>query len=237
MATSLDLEEQEQLEQLKHFWRTYGNLITWTITLCLAAYAGWMGWQWWQRDQAAKAGGMFSELDRAVQVGDLDRSAKVFADLKERFASTTYAAQGALLTARLQFDKGQVDAAGGTLGWVVEKGADAEYRAVARLRLAGVLLDQKKHDQALAQLAGDLPEAFAALAADRRGDIHLAQARRDEAIAAYQQAYKAMEPTIDYRRIVEAKLISLGAAPDVGASAATGAAAAAAAASAGGAKP
>jgi predicted negative regulator of RcsB-dependent stress response len=234
MATSLDLEEQEQLDQLKHFWRTYGNLITWTITLCLAAYAGWMGWQWWQRDQAAKAGGMFGELDRAVQVGDLGRSAKVFADLQERFPSTTYTAQGALLTARLQFDKGQVDAARGTLGWAAEKGVDAEYRTVAKLRLAGVLMDQKKYDEALAQLAGDVPEAFAALAADRRGDIRLAQGKRDEAIAAYQQAFKAMEPTADYRRLVEAKLISLGAAPTGTASAA---AATAAAASAGGTKP
>ena len=157
MATSLDLEEQEQLDQLKHFWRTYGNLITWTITLCLAAYAGWMGWQWWQRDQAAKAGGMFGELDRAVQVGDLGRSAKVFADLQERFPSTTYTAQGALLTARLQFDKGQVDAARGTLGWAAEKGVDAEYRTVAKLRLAGVLMDQKKYDEAEAVRARYIP--------------------------------------------------------------------------------
>ena len=213
MANSLDLQEQEQLDQLKHFWRTYGNLITWTITLCLAAYAAWMGWQWWQRDQAAKAGGMFGELERAVQVGDLDRSSRVLADLRERFASTTYASQGALLTARLQFDKGQLDAARGTLAWVTEKGSDDAYRTVARLRLAGVLMDQKKYDEALAALPGDAAGAFAGLVADRRGDILLAQGKRDDAVAAYQQAYKVMEPTLEYRRLVEAKLVAQGAAP------------------------
>lgn len=225
MANSLDLEEQEQLDQLKHFWRAYGNLITWTITLALAAYAGWMGWQWWQRDQAAMAGGMFGELDRAVQVADIERSSKVFADLRERFPSTTYAAQAALLTARLQFDKGQMEAARGTLGWVAEKGADVEYRSVARLRLAGVLMDEKKYDDALKQLDGELPPAFAALAADRRGDILLAQGKREAAVGAYQQAYKDMPPTLDYRRLVEAKLISLGAAPvpAAGAASASGA--------------
>lgn len=229
MATSLDLEEQEQLDQLKHFWRTYGNLITWTITLCLAAYAGWMGWQWWQRDQAAKAGGMFGELDRAVQVGDLDRSSKVFGDLRERFPGTTYAAQAALLTARLQADKGQLEAARGTLGWAVEKSGDDEYRSIARLRLAGVLMDEKKFDEALAQLAGGIAEPFAALAADRRGDILMAQGKRDEAVTAYRQAWDGLQVELDYRRLVEAKLVALGAAPAP--------AAAVAAASAGGARP
>ncbi|MCK6425365.1 MAG: tetratricopeptide repeat protein [Burkholderiaceae bacterium] len=231
MATSLDLEEQEQLDQLKHFWRTYGNLITWTITLCLVAYAGWMGWQWWQRDQAAKAGGMFGELDRAVQVGDLERSSKVLADLRERFPSTTYAAQAALLTARLQVDKGQLEAARGTLGWAVEKSADDEYRSIARLRLAGVLMDQKKFDEALAQLGTGIAEPFAALAADRRGDILMAQGKREEAATAYRQAYDALQVELDYRRLVEAKLVALGAAP------APAASASASAASAAGAKP
>lgn len=213
MAHSLDLEEQEQLDQLKHFWRAYGNLITWALTAVLLAYAGWMGWQWWQRDQAGKAGGMFGELDRAVQVGDLDRSARVFGDLRDRFPSTTYAAQGALLTARLQFDKGQADAARTTLAWAADKSGDAEYRAIARLRLAGVLMDQKKYDEALQQLAADVPAAFAALVADRRGDVLLAQDKRDAAVSAYQQAYMDMAPTVEYRRLVEAKLTALGAAP------------------------
>lgn len=219
MAHSLDLEEQEQLDQIKHFWRAYGNLITWLITLVLLAYAGWMGWQWWQRDQAGKAGGMFGELDRAVQVGDLDRSARVFGDLRERFGSTTYAAQGALMTARLQADKGQLDAARSTLAWVADKAGDAEYRSIARLRLAGVLMDQKKYDEALQPLAGDVPAAFAALVADRRGDILLAQGKRDAAVSAYQQAYKDMAPTVEYRRLVEAKLTALGAAPEPAATA------------------
>ncbi len=210
MANSLDLQEQEQLDELKHFWRKYGNLITWTLTLVLAAYAAWMGWQWWQRDQAGKAGGMFSELEKVVQQGDLQRSQQVLADLKDRFGSTTYATQAALLTARLQFDKGQPEAAAQTLTWVVEKGSDSDYRTVARLRLAGLLLDQKKYDVALKQLEGD-SGAFAPLAADRRGDILLAQGKRDDAVTAYRAALDGLEAESEYRRLVEAKLMAQGA--------------------------
>jgi predicted negative regulator of RcsB-dependent stress response len=52
-----------------------------------------------------------------------------------------------------------------------------------------------------------------ALVADRRGDVLLAQGKTAEARAAYQAAYKAMDEKIDYRRLVEAKLTALGAAP------------------------
>jgi predicted negative regulator of RcsB-dependent stress response len=53
MAKHLDLEEQEQLDDLKHFWKSYGNLITWTLIVAFGAYAAWNGWQYWQRTQAA----------------------------------------------------------------------------------------------------------------------------------------------------------------------------------------
>ena len=94
MATQLNLEEQEQLDQIKHFWTKYGNLITWVAILGFGALAAWNGWQWWQRDQAVKASAMFNELDRAVQASDAERSARIFGDLKERYPRTVFAGQG-----------------------------------------------------------------------------------------------------------------------------------------------
>ena len=151
MAT-YDNEQQEQLEQFKHFWKQYGNLITWVLILALGAFAAWNGWNWWQRDQSAKAGAMFEELDRAVLAGDADKAGRVFNDLKERFPRTAFAQQGGLAAARLQFDKGQADAAKATLTWVATQASEPEYRSIARLRLAGLLLDAKQYDEALKQL-------------------------------------------------------------------------------------
>jgi predicted negative regulator of RcsB-dependent stress response len=216
MATHLDLEEQEQLDQLKHFWNRHGNLITGLLLVVLLAYAGWNGWNWWQRDQAVKASGMFEELDRAAKAGDAERTAAIFAGLKDRYPRTAYAQQGGLLAAKLQVDKNKLDDARASLAWVVEHGADSEYQVLARLRLAGLLLDQKKYDEALRQLDGVTAPDFAALIADRRGDVLLAQGKRDEAKAAYQRAWKAMDPELNYRRLIEAKLTSLGASPDAG---------------------
>lgn len=213
MATHLDLEEQEQLDELKHFWNQYGNLITWILLIVLTAYAGWTGWQLYQRDQGTKASGVYDELERVARAGDADKAGKVFADLQSRYPSTGFAEQGGLLTAKVQFDKGQLDAARTTLEWVAANAKEDEYRVLARLRLAGVQLDAKKYDEALKLVTGDVPEAFAPLAADRRGDILLAQGKKAEAVAAYEQAWKGMDKTVDYRRLIEGKLVSLGAAP------------------------
>ena len=70
MATNLDLQEQEQLDELKAFWKQYGNLVTWALILALGAFAACNGWNWYQRDQATKAGAMFDELERAAQAND-----------------------------------------------------------------------------------------------------------------------------------------------------------------------
>lgn len=219
MATHLDLEEQEQLDQLKHFWNRYGNLITSLALVGALAMAGWQGWQWWQRDQAAKAGGMYDELDRAVQAADVQRATRISEDLQSRYGSTAFAEQGTMLVAKLQYEKAQKEAARKSLGWVAEHAGEDEYRALARLRLAAVLLDDKQADEALKVLAGDVPKAFEALVADRRGDALQVQGKTAEAVKSYQSAYDAMDSTLDYRRLVEAKLIALGAPPAVAAAA------------------
>ena len=216
MATHLDLEEQEQLDQLKAFWKQYGNLITWVLIAVLGAYAAWNGWNWWQRDQGVKAGSMYDELDAAAQAGDADRAGRVFADMKSRYPRTAFTEQGGLLAAKIQFDKGQADAALATLAWVGDNATEGEYKTVARLRLAGLLLDEKKYDEALKQLDGASAKEFAPLVDDRRGDILLAQGKKDEAKAAYLKAWTAMDPKVDYRRLIEAKLNVLGADPASG---------------------
>jgi predicted negative regulator of RcsB-dependent stress response len=219
MATQLDLQEQEQLDALKAFWNKHGDLITWTLVLVLGAFAAWNGWNWWKREQAVKAGALFEELDKAATAADAERTARVFADLKERYPSTAFAQQGALLTSKVQAAKGQSDAALASLTWAAEHAVEEEVRSIARLRQAGLQADAKQYDAALKTLEALKHEDFAPLAADRRGDILQAQGKREEARAAYQLAYAGMSDKVDYRRLIEAKLTALAAPPGLAASA------------------
>jgi predicted negative regulator of RcsB-dependent stress response len=177
MAKPLDLEEQEQLDELKHFWKRYGNLITWTLIIVFGAIAAWNGWNYWQRSQAAQASAMYEEVERAASGGDMTRLERAFTDMKDRFGRTTYAHQAGLLAAQKLAEQGKVDAARAALTWVADKASDEGYQAVARLRLAGLLADAKSYDEALKQLGGDFPAEFEPLVADRRGDIYKLQGK------------------------------------------------------------
>ncbi|MBB1076933.1 tetratricopeptide repeat protein [Rhodoferax sp. 4810] len=210
MANHLDLEEQEQLDQLKHFWKQYGNAITWALIAVLAAFASWNFYNYWQRSQANQAAALFDEVERSIQSGDTAKIDRVFSDMKERFAATTYAQQSGLLAAQHFAKAGKPDSAKAALTWVAEKSSDTGYQAIAKLRLAGVLMDAKDFDGALSQLGGKFPAGFEALVADRTGDILALQGNSAKASEQYLKAYKAFEPSTEYRRLVEVKLNALG---------------------------
>jgi len=167
---------------------------------------------------------MYDELDRAVQAGDADKAGRVFTDLKDRYPGTSYAAQAALQAAKAQFDKGQADAARASLSWAASTASQEAVRDLARLRLAGLQLDAKQYDEAGKTLDAIESPDFLALQADRRGDLLVLQAKPDLARAEYQKAYAALEKNQDYRRLIEAKLSTLGVAPAAEDTAAAGAA-------------
>lgn len=210
MATHLDLEEQEQLDQLKHFWNTYGTLITWIVLLVAGAFVAWNGWNYFQRNKAAQASALYDEVERSAQAGDADRIERALGEMKSRFAGTVYAQQAGLLAAKTLNEKAKPDASRAALAWVADNAVDPGYKAIARLRLAAELLESKGYDEALKQLAAPVPKEFEALVADRKGDVYLAQGKRDEAKAEYQKAWSAFDARNDYRRLVEVKLNAVG---------------------------
>ncbi len=176
MANHLDLEEQEQLDQLKHFWKQYGNLITWILIAVLGSVAAWNGYHAWQRNQSVQASAMFDEVERVVRSGDVEKTQRAFSEMTERFPRTTYAQQAGLLLGKMAFDAGKIESAKAALEWVVENGSDRAYVAIARLRLSGVLIEAKAYDDALKTFSSELSDDFVGLVADRKaGHLYAAE--------------------------------------------------------------
>ena len=219
MASHLDLEEQEQLAELKHFWKTYGNVISWVLIVILGGFAAWNGWQYWQRNQAAKASALFDEVEKSVLSQDVQRVERSMADMKDKFPGTRYAHQAALLSARVLLEKGKSEQARTWLAWSAEKAPDAAWRDLARLRLAAVQWETQSADEALKTLQSELGTDSAALAADLKGDLLMSKGQTKEAASSYRTAWKALGEGHEYRRVVQAKLGALGedpsAAPEV----------------------
>ncbi len=210
MANHFDLEEQEQLDQIKHFWNTWGTLISGVLIVVFGAIAAWNGYQYWQNRQASQAAALSDAMDSAVASADPARIEQVFGDLKSRYAGTAQTGQAGLLAAKALFDAGKLDAAKSVLQWLVQNASDDGYKALARLRLAGVLIDEKAYDEAMKQLSGSVPAGFEAAFADRKGDVLALEGKKAEAVAEYQAAYKGFDERVDYRRLVEVKLNALG---------------------------
>jgi predicted negative regulator of RcsB-dependent stress response len=207
-----DLEEQEQIANFKAFWDRFGNLISWVLIIALGSYAAYNFWNTHQRNQTAEASGLYDGLTEAIQAKDAAKVQRITGDIESRFGSTAYAPMAALAAARAAFDANDLKTAKAQLQWAVDHGDD-EYKAIAKLRLSGVLLDEKAYDQALAQLNGDFPAQFAGEVQDRKGDILVAQNKLAEARAAYQAALDKMEKNHPGRQVVQVKLDAIGGAP------------------------
>ena len=210
MAKQLDLEEQEQLDQLKHFWKQHGDWISWALIIVFGSIAGWNAFQYWQRNQSMQAAGLYEEVDRAARAADLARLDQAFSDMKSRYGGTSYAPQSGLLVAKVMTDKGEFEKAKVALSWVSEQASDEGFKALARLRLASLLAETKAFDEALKQLDAVTLKEFLPLVADRRGDILAMQGHASKAREEYQRAYAAMQDAGQYRRLVEVKLNALG---------------------------
>ena len=202
-----DLEEQEKLDALRAWWDRYGTLVAVAVFVIVAAIVGWRGWQWYEGHQANQAMGYFEALQTAAnQEGEesVSRIQAASTTLRDSFPDSGYTSRGVLVAATALIERGQLDAAREQLQWLAGRSNDPALSALAKLRLAGVLLEQQQYDQALAQL-GNAPASFEALYADRRGDILLVQGKIEEARTEWTRAMEAFG-TDPIAQIVQLKI-------------------------------
>ena len=222
MANHFDLEEQEQIDQLKHFWKQWGTLITAAVVVVCGGFAAYNGYNYWQNRQGMQAAILFDEVDSAAAANDAQRVQRAFDDMKARYPGTAQAGQAGLAAAKVLMDGNNLDGAKAVLEWVAKDAKFDGQKSLGRLRLASVLIEQKAYPEALKQLEGNVPPEFAASFAARRGDVLVLNGDAKAAVAAYQEAHAKLDSRSSYRRVIEAKLNSLGATVQVAAAQTTG---------------
>jgi predicted negative regulator of RcsB-dependent stress response len=205
-----DLEEQEQLAMIKAWWKRYGPPSLIALALVLASIAAYHGWNWYRDREAGKAAVVYSELLKQANGGERAKLLESAKTLTQSYPKTGYAAVGAFVAARVSFEAKDFAAAKEQLQWIVDHARDDDLKSLARYRLAGVLLDEKKYDEALKLLDVKPEDSMAALMADLRGDVFVAKGGLAEARAAYQLALEKTDANSPYRGLVQMKIDSLG---------------------------
>lgn len=188
-----DLEEQEQIEELKTWWKMHGNLVTAIVVAAAVMVIGWQGWQRWQATQSAEASQIFGGIEQSVAKRDAKQARQLAGELIDKYPRTAYAAMGALVSARLQIETDDLKNAKTQLQWVAENSKDEALRQLGQLRLASLLIDEKAYDEALKQLPATPTGSFAPRIFDLRGDVLALQGKTVEARTAYQSGISALE--------------------------------------------
>ena len=209
---ALDLQEQEQIEGIKAWWKDNGNYVVGALLIAVLALGGWRGWQYYQNKQATEAATLYAEFVRQLESGDAKRVNDAAAAVMDKYGPTAYAARAALLAAQINESSKDIARAKTQLQWTLDHAGEATLKDVARLRLAAILLDEKKYDEAMQLLNAAHPDSFNGLYADLKGDVLSAQGKTDEARTAYKLAFEKTDAKSMYRNLIQMKLDALGAA-------------------------
>jgi predicted negative regulator of RcsB-dependent stress response len=207
---AFDLQEQEQIAEIKAFWNGWGKAITTGLLIVLVGYAGWKGWNAYLVSQSSKAGALYVELDKMLEPKDAAKLKTAVESLKSNYAGTAYASRSALLLAKTAVANGDVATAVAQLQWVIEHAKEASLRDLGRLRLSAVQLDQKKYEDALLTLKSSEEKDFAGLFFEAKGDVLLLKGDKPAARESYKQALAKLPKDAPNVKFVEVKLEALG---------------------------
>ncbi len=205
------LSDREQEERLRNWWRENWRWVISGIVLGLALLWGWRSWEAHRIAQAEQASQLYVELVNALSTRDMSTAESRLSTLNEGFASSPYVEQGRLAIARAKIESGELDAAAALLAEVAAAARDDELKQIASLRLARLLIEQGKVDEALARLPQGNEGSYQAMVEEIRGDALYAKGDREGARAAYAAALAASreQPSAD-RELLELKLAEVG---------------------------
>ncbi|MDR0247165.1 MAG: tetratricopeptide repeat protein [Burkholderiales bacterium] len=203
-----DHQEQEQLDDIKAWWKEWGGYITAIAAAACIVLFSVQGWRWWKAQQADSASTLYFAVSDAARAKNDIRAKEAMAQLAADYGSTGYAPRAAFLLAELLWTGGDKAGAQAQLQWIIDRASESDLKDIARYRLAETLIDERKFDDALRTLDAKHSPAFEGLFADTRGDALLGAGRRDEARTAYQTALLKVDNP--YRNVVQIKLDGLG---------------------------
>ncbi len=204
-----DLEEQEQIDELKAWWKTYGKMISNAVLALVVVYAAYQGWNMYQGKQSVEASTEFQAL-QVTDEKDLKAIQAKAATLMEKYSATPYAGRAALLAAKANYQSGEIKSAKAQLEWAAKNSAETSVAAIATLQLANVLAEEKDYQGALKLLEASHDAGFDGLFSDLKGDVLLALGKKAEAKAAYEHALTKLDSAGKYRVLTQQKLEALG---------------------------
>jgi predicted negative regulator of RcsB-dependent stress response len=200
--------EQEQVEALKAWWDKNGRITIVAIVVVLLGVLGWKSWVQNKNQRAEAASVLYQQMLDAVE-GNPEQAVELGRSIVSEYGNSLYAVLASLAMAKAAVAQQDLAAAEAHLRLALSKAEQEEIKQLARLRLARTLQAQGKGDEALGLLASEAVPSFRGSYAELRGDILLAQGKRDAARDAYSNALAGYGDAPEKRKLVQMKLDDL----------------------------
>ncbi len=190
--------EEQQVEQLKEWWKDNGTPL---IVGAVLGLSGFFGWKFWSEKQIAEqeaASNLYTTVSELVGKEDTAKLVENAAKVKESFPDSSYAILSAFHLAKFAVENNQLDDAVTELTWVIDKHSANELVQIAKIRLARILVAQQKAEQALPLLVFTDDSGYFEMASLVKGDAYMALDRKNEALEAYKAADAAGKITANH---------------------------------------
>lgn len=212
--------DEEQLELLKRYWRAYGKLAILGVFIVFVCFFSFQIWEKQRYEASVDASQLYDNLmelqgqsmNQPLTSEQLSTMEHIVSSLKTKYTSSRYTAFSVLISVKQKLDENKLDQAGESLEWILKQNFDEQIDALARIRLARVLLAQSPENgtKALEVLDGiKQKDAFIISREDVRGDIYLTMGQLDKAGLAYQRAMDTVVANGESRPLLQLKLDDL----------------------------
>jgi len=199
------MDEHEQGEKVRKWLQENGTSILIGLALGFGGIWGYGKFQDVRGARFSEAGDQYANLTEAVEKKDEAAIKALSEAMRKTYAKSPYATLAALDESTRQIGEGKLEDAVATLKWAHQNAEMKELRDLVAVRLARLQLALAKPDDAIATLANVKGKGYQALAAEVRGDAHLAKKNTKDALAAYDESLTHFDEASPRRSIVEMK--------------------------------
>jgi len=200
----------DQLANLKNWWKQYGQALIVGVIIGLLLLAGGNYWRQHKIKRAETASLLYESLLADLQQGKADAMSAAATKLMQDYEATPYAGKSALLLARQRFDAKDIAGTRTYLEWAMKNATEAAVQHSARLRLGRLHLDQGDTATVLALVNIKDMNGFVSEYEELKADALLAQGDRDGARRAYQAAIEKTPRASLYLQTLTMKRDNLG---------------------------
>lgn len=193
-----NLTEEQQIEQLKDWWKDNGTAL---IVGAVLGLSGFFGYKYWTEKEIAyqeSASDLYVQVSEQIEAKDSIKLAEAAKAVKTQYPDSSYAILSAMHLAKIAVDENKLDNAATELTWAIDNNGSSELVDIVKIRLARVLIAQQKADQALPFLAFETDSGYFEFASLVKGDALMALGKKAEALEAYRAADNAGKTTASH---------------------------------------